>query len=224
MDSTSWTLIQGAAAGSPEDRNEFARRYHPVVRAYLQARWCRSPRLVQRLDDAVQEVFLDCFRGAGALGRARPGGAGGFRAFLYGVCRNVALRFESFRQSQHAAPSLEAVNEAEQVPDDESSLSRVFDRAWARSLLADTLERMASAARVQGDQARLRVDLLRQRFYEGRAPRDIAAASQIDIQVVYRELDRAKNEFRDALRKALEEDRGSGPVTDDDIAELFQLL
>ncbi len=37
--STCWTVIQGAAAGRGDDRDQFARRYAPVVRAYLGARW-----------------------------------------------------------------------------------------------------------------------------------------------------------------------------------------
>ena len=34
-DTTCWTVIRGAAAGDRDDRDLFARRYEPVVRAYL---------------------------------------------------------------------------------------------------------------------------------------------------------------------------------------------
>ena len=34
-ESTCWSLIHGAAAGDADDRAGFARRYAPVVRAYL---------------------------------------------------------------------------------------------------------------------------------------------------------------------------------------------
>jgi RNA polymerase sigma-70 factor (ECF subfamily) len=50
--STCWTLIRAAAGGSAREREEFARRYVPVLRAYLAARWRGSP-LLQDLDDAV---------------------------------------------------------------------------------------------------------------------------------------------------------------------------
>ena len=40
-ESTCWTVIRAAAAGSPADREELARRYLGVVRAYLAARWWR---------------------------------------------------------------------------------------------------------------------------------------------------------------------------------------
>ena len=36
---TSWTLIDHAAGGSAAAREEFCRRYLPVVRAYLSSRW-----------------------------------------------------------------------------------------------------------------------------------------------------------------------------------------
>src|SRR4051812_16682848 len=95
-DVTCWTVIRGAARGEPRDRDDFARRYEPVVRVYLAARW-RSSERIRTLDDAVQEVFVECFRGGGALDRLDPDRPGGFRAFLYGVVRIVALRAESAR-------------------------------------------------------------------------------------------------------------------------------
>jgi len=60
-ESTCWTVIRAAAAGSPAERAELARRYLGVVRAYLAARW-RGSDLRADLDDAVQEVFVECFR------------------------------------------------------------------------------------------------------------------------------------------------------------------
>jgi DNA-directed RNA polymerase specialized sigma24 family protein len=107
-ESTCWTVIRAAAAGSPADRDEWARRYLGVVRAYLAARWRGSP-LRQELGDAVQEVFVECFRQGGALEAAGAGRVLSFRAFLYGVVRNVARRFESRPVRAAAAlPDVEA--------------------------------------------------------------------------------------------------------------------
>src|SRR5262249_23588603 len=117
-ESTCWTVVRAAAAGSPADRDEVGRRYLGVVRAYLGARW-RDSALRPELDDAVQEVFVECFRQGGALETAGAGRVPGFRAFLYGVVRNVARRFES-RPRRPAGPLPEiAANEA--------SLSQLFD-------------------------------------------------------------------------------------------------
>src|SRR5262249_31179656 len=100
MDSTCWTTLRDAAAGGGPAREEFASRYAPMVRAYLAARWRASP-LLQELDDAVQEVFVECLRQGGALQNARADRPGGFRPFLYGLVRNVALRFERARARRH---------------------------------------------------------------------------------------------------------------------------
>src|SRR5204863_5326677 len=93
-ESTCWTVIRAAAAGNFTAREELARRYLGVVRAYLAARW-RGAALRDDLDDATQEVFVECFRAGGALEAAGAGQVDSFRAFLYGVVRNVARRFES---------------------------------------------------------------------------------------------------------------------------------
>ena len=111
-ESTCWTGIRAAAAGSAGDREEVARRYLAVIRAYLAARWRGSP-LRPDLDDAVQEVFVECFRQGGALEAAGAGRVPSFRAFLYGVVRNVARRFES-RPVRAAAPPPEIRKPAHQ--------------------------------------------------------------------------------------------------------------
>src|SRR5713101_8976349 len=92
-ESTCWTMIRGAAAGDPRQRACFATRYIPTVRAYLAARWRCTPHH-REIDDAIQEVFLECYRKGGVLERVEPDCGGGFRPFLFGVVRNVALRFE----------------------------------------------------------------------------------------------------------------------------------
>src|SRR5262245_61258276 len=102
-ESTCWTEIHAAAVGGAADREPFALRYGPVVRAYLAARWRGSPCLAD-LDDAVQEVFVECFRRGGALERVEPDRAGGFRPFLFGVVRNVALRLEARRARRREGP------------------------------------------------------------------------------------------------------------------------
>lgn len=93
-ETTCWTMIEAAAKGSQREREVFARHYLSVIRSYLTARWGDSA-LLQLIDDAVQEVFVECFRSDGPLARADRARAGGFRPFLFGVVRNVARRFEN---------------------------------------------------------------------------------------------------------------------------------
>jgi RNA polymerase sigma factor (sigma-70 family) len=197
-ESTCWSLIHGAAAGDADDRAGFARRYAPVVRAYLAARWRGTP-YGQDLDDALQEVFVACFEPGGALARAEPDRPGGFRAYLYGVARNVARRVESRRARgrEHQPPSDPGLD---QVPADDESLSRAFDRAWAEALLREAARRQAELAARDGPAATRRVDLLRLRFHDGLPIRDIAARWGEDPAALHREYAKARREFHDALR------------------------
>lgn len=200
-ESTCWSLIEGAASGSAADREQFARHYAPVIRAYLAARWRGTPGL-SGLDDAVQEVFVECFRRRGVLERAERERPGGFRPFLYGVARNVARRFEA-RHARHGAP---AEQDLEAIADDEPSLSRAFDQAWARTVLREAAARQEAQARragPAGEAALRRVELLRLRFHEGLAIREIAHRWQTDAAALHHEYAKARQEFKDALRQVV---------------------
>jgi len=194
-DTTCWTLIGEAASGAAAAREAFARRYGPVVRAYLAARW--GGRLdAHELDDAVQEVFVECFRAGGVLERVDP--ARGFRAFFYGMVRNVALRIEERRGRERARQAAGASALREAAADDDARLSQVFDRAWAREVMREAAA--VQARRAAGDAgARRRVELLRLRFSDGLAIREIAARWSEDAAVVHREYAKARREFKAAL-------------------------
>jgi len=202
-DATHWSTILDAARGEREARDRFARRYEGVVRSYLAARWRGTP-LVSDVDDATQEVFVDCFRDAGALERLDPARAPSFRAFLRGVVRNVALRTERNRARQKGRPGA-APFEADRLPADDDGLSTVFDRAWARSLLALAAERQKDLAREQGDEALRRVELLELRFDDGLPIRDIAKQWGVDTTRLHREYARARREFGRALQAVVAE-------------------
>jgi DNA-directed RNA polymerase specialized sigma24 family protein len=194
--STCWTIIQAAAAGNLGDREEFARRYLPVVRAYLAARW-RQSALMRELDDAVQEVFVECFRPEGPLQRAASGQVPGFRAFLFGVVRNVARRFEA-SPHRNLSPSPEEIH-LSQVEAEETSLERLFDRAWAEALLVEAARRQQARAAQTSAAAVQRVELLRLRFEEDLPIRDIAARWNVDPAKLHHEYALARKEFKAAL-------------------------
>ena len=90
---TCWTMIADAATGDREARSRFCRSYLPLVRAYLGERWRHGP-LAQQVDDAAQEVMIECLSSNGPVERADIERPGGFRAFLLGVVRHIAQRFE----------------------------------------------------------------------------------------------------------------------------------
>ena len=193
-DSTCWTVIRAAAAGSPAGRDELGRRYLGVVRAYLAARW-RGSALRDDLDDATQEVFVECFRRGGAVEAAGAGRVPDFRAFLYGVIRNVARRFES-RPARAAGPLPE-------IAADEPVQSQLFDRTWAQGIMAEAARLQRQRAAEGGPEAAQRVELLRLRFEENLPIRAIAELWGTDAARLHHAYALARQEFRAALLAVL---------------------
>jgi RNA polymerase sigma-70 factor (ECF subfamily) len=194
-ESTCWTVIVAAAAGCASHRAAFARHYQPVIRAYLAVRW-RNTLYHQDVDDAVQDAFVECFKQGGMLAHVQRDRGGGFRAFLYGVVRNVARRLEARRDRDRQA---HGEVDFDQVPVDEASQARMFDRAWARSLLREAAQRQEEHARRAGTAALRRVELLRLRFHDGLPIRAIAARWQVDAATLHHDYAKARQEFKAAL-------------------------
>ena len=218
-ESTCWTVIRAAAAGSPADRDELARRYL-VFRAYLAARWRGSP-LRDDLDDATQEVFVECFRQGGAVEVAGAGRVPAFRAFLYGVIRNVARRFES-------RPAVTRRVAAGPVPDiaaDEVSPSRLFDRTWAEAIMAEAARLQRQRAAAGGPEAVRRVELLRLRFEENLPIRAIAERWGADAARLHHAYALARREFRAALLEVVAfHHPGTAAEVEQEAADLLKAL
>ncbi len=215
-ESTCWTMIRAAAAGSPAEREELARRYLGIVRSYLAARW-RGTALREELDDAAQEVFVECFRQGGVLDAAASGRVLGFRAFLYGVIRNVARRFES-RPVRAADPLPE-------IATDDASQSRLFDRTWAQAIMAEAGRLQRDRAEERGAEAVQRVELLRLRFEENLPIRDIALRWGTDPAAVHKSYALARKEFRSALLEVVAfHHPGSAVELEEEAASLLKAL
>jgi RNA polymerase sigma-70 factor (ECF subfamily) len=201
-DATRWSMIRGAASGNASDREAFARTYEPVIRSYLGGRW-RYSALIQEIDDAVQEVFVDCYKGAGVLDRADQEHAGGFRAYFFGVIRKTALVFERRAARRKDAPGADSWG-LDRMPTDDEGLSTVFDRAWAAAVLQEAAHHQATLAEEMDDGAVRRVDLLRLRFGEGMPIREIAELWRVDAAWLHHEYARARDEFRVSLLAVVE--------------------
>jgi RNA polymerase sigma-70 factor (ECF subfamily) len=202
-DATCWTMIRAAADGGRSARERCGRAYLPVVRAYLAARWRGA---AVDVDDAVQDVFVECFRGGGALEKVEAGRSGGFRAFLIGVARNVARRFEDRRRADGSLP--------DGVAADETGPAEAFERAWARTLLREAARLQGKAAEERDEAARRRVELLQLRFQDGRPIRDIARQWGVDPAKLHREYAVAREEFRSALREVVAFHHPGAPTAD----------
>lgn len=195
---TSWTIVRAAAQGEPRATRVFAETYLGVVRGFLLARW-RGTATLPHVDDAVQEVFLDLFRSGGALARLDRERAGSFKGFLFGVARNVALRHEE-RAAQSWVRRRDAPSTLAAVPSRDASISRQFDVAWARRIVALAAERQRAWASSAGAEALLRVEILELRFRDGLPVRTIAERLGQPAERTHRELAKARDEFKQALR------------------------
>lgn len=187
---TSWTTIRGATDGDAESRQRFAKTYEPVVRAYLDTRLI-SNKLRASIDDAVQDVFWECFRADGILERVNDISPASFRAFLFGVIKNVARRYESNQNPQSLEREVEA---------DDTSASCAFDRKYAVALMQEASFVQAAMAKQKGAEAERRVELLQLRFGESLPIREIASRWNVDPAWLHHQYAAARNEFHEALR------------------------
>ncbi|MBL8898540.1 MAG: sigma-70 family RNA polymerase sigma factor [Planctomycetes bacterium] len=197
-DTTSWNLIAAAGAGASAAREEFAKRYEPAVRSWLRQRWTTGP-LRDQLDDAVQEVFVECIKPDGVLSKADPSFQAGFRALLGGVTRKVALRFEE--RARHArALVAQGIDTAVQTGAEHSSAAHPLDRAWALEILREAaIEQERRAAEV-GMGALRRVEILKLRFQEGLTTAEIASALEVDPEYAQHQFAKARRDFLRALQ------------------------
>jgi len=206
---TSWTLINGAAAGERQAGESFMHRYTPVVRAYLRARW-QNPRLRNEIEDAIQDVFIECFKQGGVLSKADQERPGGFRAFFYGVVRNVAQRFEAMvLQRPSEAPG--GVHQLDSVPTSDDLPLKAFEKAWARAMMREASALQAERALSEGDRAVRRVEILRLRFQDGKPIRAIARLWNEEPDYVHHEYATARMEFEAALKEVLAGECGGEP-------------
>ena len=198
---TCWILLNEAARGERAARDRFSDLYIPTVRATLTARWRGGP-LAGDVDDAVQDVFIECLKDGGALKRATAAEAPSFRAFLFGITRNVARRWEERAgRRRDAAVTRHILLDAAGA--DEASLSKIFDRQWARALVKRAANHLTEQANASDDKARQRVELLRLRFVEDLPIREIAKRWDTDPARVHHDYARAREEFQRALRDVI---------------------
>jgi hypothetical protein len=156
--------------------------------------------MLAAIDDAWQEVFVECLKPGGVLVRANRSAPEGFRALLGAVVRNVALRAETAR---HRAQPLASDVSATVLLAPVSSVGRTLDRSYAQELLRAAAAEQARRAETVGDGARRRVELLRMHFEEGRTIPEIAAVWERDASYVHHQYAKARADFERALRAVL---------------------
>lgn len=219
---TCWTVLRAAAAGDDAARSAFSRGYLATVRDFLSQRW-RQRVLIADLDDACQEVFLECLKPGGTLDRADES-RGEFRGLLFGVTRNVARRFEE-RAAGLGRLRPEDSAWLEKVQTDEPGQATLFDRSWARALLRQAKKQhRVLAIEEDGDEGRRRIELLERRFSDDEAIRHIAQDWGVPAQDVHNAYRKARSEFYRCLREAVGFHAAPGADLDAECRRLLQLL
>lgn len=199
-DDTCWTVLRAAANGDPAARSKFTLLYAATIRGYLASRW-RGRYLIADLEDASQEVFVECLKPGGVLQRA-DSSRGEFRGLLFGVTRNVACRFEK-RALERGRLRPEDSGWLENTIADDAGQATEFDRSWARAMVFQAKERHRDLALRDGEAGRRRLELLERRFADDEAIRDIAASWGVPAQDVHNAYRKARIEFYRCLREAV---------------------
>lgn len=216
-------MIAAAAEGNHREREAFARNYLGSVRAYLTARW-HSTNYSAYIDDAVQDVFVECFKSGNPLARVDQTKSNGFRPFLYGIVRNVARRYEAKINAENRKRACSQID-VDAIPIKESQLSKIFDRAWAKSIMRQAADLQRTHAEQMGESALTRIELLRLRFEEELPIREIAKLWQVDATVLHREYAKAREEFKAAFRDVVAfHFTGSNPNLQREIAAILVAL
>jgi RNA polymerase sigma-70 factor (ECF subfamily) len=217
-------LLQGARAGHSRERDEFVRIYSSPIRGFLAGRWRGGP-LLEHVEDAVQDVFLEFLKPGGVLDKVDATAPGGFRALLAAVVRNVAARHEKRDQQQRGRGAAEAppLDDLLQI---QTSLSQALDREWARALAREAAAEQERRARERGGAALVRVEILRLRFHEGLPIREIAERLELEPDYVHHQFAKARRDYREALLTVL---RGRFPKAtaeelDAQCTQLMELL
>jgi len=210
--------LRAASSGDQLARSRFARDYLSIVRQFLEARW-RGRALGDQVEDAAQEVFLECLKPGGTLERAEQG-RGSFRGLLFAVTRNVARRYEKHAMERGPVRPAESAW-LQQIAADDTGQATLFERSWARSLLLLAKRRHVELANADGEAGHRRIELLERRFGGDETIRHIAARWGVPSQEVHNAYRKAREEFRHCLRQVV---RFHSPEEADVDAECRRLL
>jgi len=190
--------LSAAVAGDRQAGDAFARRWRDPMRTWLWFRWRHSP-LRSLVDDAVQEVFIECLRPGGALDHLDTAQAAhGLRAYLRGVVGNVAHRIErrearSFNRQRRLAIGVERPAR----PD----AGEVLDLAQTHDQIAHALDLVDGEDDPRAEHP-LR-DFLRLHFEEGLPVRAIAKRWHDSPEHVHEIRRRACRRLRNCLLRVL---------------------
>ncbi len=226
---TSWALVISAR----EDRADLEillRAYWSPVYAFIRRKGFGQ----HDAADLTQEFLADVLVGRDLIGKADPS-RGRFRSFLKTALRNYLIdhrRKTGSRKSSPSAPTtltehaeLAAAGEGGGGEDSDPS-SRAFDRQWAATILALTIERVESSCRQEGlDQqwSAFRINVLGPLTRKVRPMSMESLASVVgatSAEQVSNMLQTVKRRFRRTLRQVVSETVADPELVDEELANL----
>lgn len=190
---TSWHLVGLAGTDTDLARREFALRYEKFVRRVLAKRWLGTV-FRHDFDDAVQEVFFECFKPGGVIEKADVNRGGSFRSLLYQVAFHVAARFERTRRQQHLREG--ADDWLGELPSQDLSGFEAVTREEVTDLVREALRRMLQH---HDPDIRSRGQLLERRTCQNERINVIADGDPELAKRLHREHSKAKMEWKQYL-------------------------
>ena len=207
---TSTTLLRSVASDSQHARwTEFAKRYRPMMEAYLRERF---PSV--EADDVIQETLIAVCAALPSY-RYAPDEKGHFRNYLTGILRNKALRqlhkeqrqteiAEGIRRSRGDAPCQSADSGRAGTPRTPLGTMSDEEQSWRETLVEIALRQLMNDETIQ---SRTRQVFLRVAV-NGERPDDVAAAFGINRNSV----DQIKNRMMPRLQKIVADLEKAGNI------------
>lgn len=222
---TSWALVLGARADKG-DLEVLLRAYWSPVYAFIRKKGFGP----HDAADLTQEFLSDVLVGRDLIGKADPM-RGRFRSFLKTALRNYLVdhrrKVGSRKSGPNAAPNgLDAAEMATTNPDESDISSRAFDRQWAATILALTIERVEASCRQEGlDQqwSAFKINVLGPLTRKVRPMSMESLASVVgaaSAEQVSNMLQTVKRRFRRTLRQVVSETVHDPEQIDDELANL----
>lgn len=173
-------LVLRCQAGDEAAFAELVERYQPRLRYYLR----KMLRDVQGAEDALQDLWLDVFRAV-----SRLADAGAFRAWVYRIARDRALR--TFRKREPPCQPLEEVDLVDVQADEPAFTAEDVERIHAG------LDELTVEHR----------EVLVLRYVEGMTYEEMARLAGCQIGTVRSRLHYAKHALRGVLERMNVHDR-----------------
>jgi len=224
LQTTSWTLIKGAAGTHPDEdarREVFRRYYRPVCK--LIAAITRDASIADEYtsDFFVEKIFKE--EGAGLLDKVDPK-KGKFRPYLKQAVRNYLKDLWKKPDPDPVDPNASGADLifGEDWPDPDEA----FHREWVRMLLEQALKRVREDCDAKGQLDYLEMFLAWFASDEEKRPSwgEIGARYGLDGTKARRRAETVQRRFRTALREVLIDEEGSREAAGEELATLLALL